>query len=112
VFDWNKLLKSVPNLENKTVIVDEANIPEAEKVFKRISDTVNNFDNLMDCNFWRNIMFDVLEYAKKYNIMDNEYVKRLVDYLNDENTITDCNIPYAIDILRGVSQVFKSLSGK
>ena len=112
VFDWNKLFKSVPNLENKTVIVDEANIPEAEKVFKRISDTVNNYDNLMDCNFWRNIMFDVLEYAKKYNIMDNEYVKSMVDYLNDNSTLTDCNIPYAIDILRGISQIFKSLSGK
>ena len=112
VFDWNKLFKSVPNLENKTVIVDEANIPEAEKVFKRISDTVNNYNNLMDCNFWRNIMFDVLEYAKKYNIMDNEYVKSMVDYLNDSSTLTDCNIPYAIDILLGVSQIFKSLSGK
>jgi len=112
VFDWEKLKKAIPNLDNKILIVDEMNIAEQERIYKKISDVVDNYHRIMECSYWHNLLADLVEYINKYNLSENEYAKALMTYISDENTKIDCNIEYAIEILEGLAKIFRSLTGK
>lgn len=111
VFDWEKLKNTIPNLGDKNIIVDENNIPEINRLYKRIRDNIDSYYKVIDCTFWYNFMKDLIEYINKYNLNDNEYAKAIINYINDPDVITDCNLKYAIETVAGFAEVLKSLIG-